>query len=110
MPTRIPVPNTSFATQIVSLGGESYEFTFRYNERSERWKLDISTTDGVVVRNGITLVEGIFFTEHLILPEFDHGMLGVLQLKAADRKASRHNLGIDRQYELIYISYDELQD
>jgi hypothetical protein len=107
MPIRIPVPNTSYATQIVSLGGESYEFTFRYNERSERWKLDIVTTDGVVVRNGITLVEGLFFTEHLVLPEFDHGALGVVQLEIATQKASRHNLGIGRQYELVYVSNDE---
>lgn len=109
MSVRIPVPSISYSTQTVSLGGESYEFTFRYNERSERWKLDIATTDGVVVRNGITLVEGLFFTEHLILPELDHGMIGVLRLEDTDRKASRHNLGIGLPYELVYVGYDQLQ-
>lgn len=105
---RIPVPKVSFATNSVSLGGQSYNFTFRFNERSNRWKLDISTAEGEVVRNGLTLIEGVFPLSHLYTPNFLHGVLSVQQTKDGTEPAGRDNLGIGKQYELLYFSVDEL--
>jgi hypothetical protein len=105
---KIPVPKVSFATNVVPLGGQSYNFTFRFNERSNRWKLDISTAEGEVVRNGLTLIEGTFPLSHMYTPNFLHGVIGVIQTQDGTDPAGRDNLGIGKQYELIYASVDEL--
>jgi hypothetical protein len=108
MPLRIPIPKVSYATNVVPLGGQSYGFTFRFNERSGRWKLDISTVAGTVIRNGITLIEDASLTSHLYLQRFWHGILYVGQINEGTEPAGRDNIGLGKQYELLYFSHEEL--
>lgn len=105
---RIPVPTVSYATVQISLSGESYALTFRFNERMKRWKLDISEADGTPVWNGITLIEGTIPVAHLILDNFPEGVLGVFQVEADGKPAGRDNLGIGDSYELVYADVAEL--
>lgn len=105
---RIPVPAVSYATVQVSLSGESYALTFRFNERMNRWKLDISEADGTPVWNGITLIEGTIPTAHLILDNLPGGVIGVFQVESDEKPAGRDNLGIGDSYELVYVDTVEL--
>jgi len=106
VPIRVPVPTEAFAEYDISLAGVSYLFTYRYNERLGRWKLDISTPQGDLIIAGMSLIEGVSPNLHLVTEDFP-GSLFVVRFNETPIKASRDNLGIGKDYELVYFTEDE---
>lgn len=105
---KIPTPDKSFSTIEVPLSGDSYLLTYRYNSRTNRWKMDISSTDGTEIKNNISLIEGFPLINHLTIPEFDDVIFVVARRNATDDLCSRDNLGVSKDYTLTYITFDEL--
>ncbi len=109
---RIPMSNGAFFSQKVTLNGNTYELTFRYNTRSKQWKLDIldvTAGEGSALRNGITVQSGADLTGYLSFPESFGGFLFCAKLQAGDDIVTRNNLGVDKTHELLYATYAELQ-
>lgn len=105
---RIPIPNSSYAEQTVTLNGQSYGFTFRYNSRAKRWKLDISDSFENVIVNGLTLIENSAITPHITLPTDFGGELVCVKLEAGDDRLGRLNVGVNKTHELVYIGDNEI--
>lgn len=104
----VPVPSKSYSEVEVTLEGITYLFTYRFNSRAGRWKLDISLVDGTVVVNGLSLLEGTFPTAHLNLEDFNEGLIGVIRITESTEVAGRSNLGIGKDFVLAFSSYEEI--
>lgn len=109
MALTIFVPDTSWSRQLVSLDGKSYIFEISYNERSTRWYIDISLS-GTEVINSIKALENINMTGRYNLIDFDHGELFCVNLKKTSDPVGRDNFGIGKDYELIYLTNQEIID
>lgn len=106
---RIPIPDSAFASERITLNGQTYVFVFRYNSRQERWKLDIQDAFEEPIKNGLTLVENMSITGHLSLPDEFGGDLYCVKLLAGEDRLGRDNVGIGKTHELVYIGDNEIQ-
>ncbi len=105
---RIPVPTVSFANTTTTLNGSSYNLTFRWNEVRNRWKLDIYDSSFNPVLLGITLIEGQNLTGYYsYASKVMDGFLFIAKLTNSDEPVGRNNIGINKTYELVYVSNDE---
>ncbi len=105
---RIPVPNIAYSDIEVTLDNVRYLFSYRYNVRNGRWKLDIKDIDDEYIVKGLTLIEQESPTVSLISIDFPDGMISVVRLQKDGLNATRQNTGIGKSYELIYTSFSEL--
>ena len=105
---RIPVPNVSYSDVEVTLDGSTYTFTYRFNERSNRWKVDITDVDGEYVVKGLTIVEEFSPTAHLTLGNFAEGLLYVGTPDNTKAPVGFDNFGIDKTYEMIFSTFEEI--
>ncbi len=105
---KVATPSIAYATITTSLNGETFNLTFRFNERTLRWKLDLATSEGTSIIRGLTLMEEEILNNHLTLPEFGEGLLIVDTLKFTTEPCGRDNLGFGKPYELLYSTKTEL--
>ena len=108
MALTLPVPSGAYSIQEVTLAGKNYVFTYAYNERDSRWRLDISFQD-TVVKLGIKIIENQALLARYRLENFDHGELFCLRRLDDGNPVGRDNFGIGKPYELIYVNNDELE-
>lgn len=109
---KIPVPESSYGDIEVALGGQTYTFTFRFNERGfdgGNWKLDIYNQDSSVVQYGLTMVDGSSPMSFFKVTDFDHGYIFIGRTFETSRKCTRDNFGIGKDYELYYVNLEELE-
>ena len=106
----LPSPKSSFDVKPnVSIKGVSYKFTYRWNSRTSRWKLDIESNDSSVKVYGLTLIENIDLTSHLLSIGFTWGgFIMVVPITNTSDTLGRSNFGSDKDYELMFIDYLEL--
>ena len=103
----IPVPEVSNATLNLQLGGLEYTFIYSYNERDARWRFDLYLQDTPVI-TGVKIVESQFFFSKYILSGFDHGDIACIRTGSSKDAASRDNVGIGKNYELVYFTNEEI--
>lgn len=106
---KLPVPEQSWSSQNISLGGLDYQFIYSYNTRDERWRFDIYLDEEPVIL-GIKIMENQRFLDNYILPDFDHGDIFCLRVKDDGLPVGRDNLGQGKSYSLVYFSNQELID
>ena len=106
----IPPPTSSYDVKPrISIRGVTYRFTYRWNSRSERWKLDIEDLDNNILINGLTIVEKTDITSHLLSAGLTwEGFLMASPNKITSEPLGRDNFGPDKGYELLYIGYIEI--
>jgi len=107
MPLSINIPDTAWSSPIVSLSGRSYTFEITYNSRSTRWYINISLS-GTEVINSLKVLENLDITGRYNLVNFDHGSLSCVRFKNTAEPVGRDNFGIDKDYELIYLTNEEI--
>lgn len=107
MPLTIPVPDSAWSSQDVSLGGTNYTFTFTYNSRDSRWRFDLAINEKVVI-SGVKVVENQAFLDRYALADFDHGNLFCVRIEEDGKEVGRDNFGVDKSYELIYLTNEEI--
>lgn len=108
MAVSIPVPDYPNTQQTITLGGQTYDFLLQFNTRDSRWRLTIMLDEELVVA-GIKLVENRRLLSRYILEDFNHGDLFCMRRKSTSDPVGRNNLGIGKEYELLYFSNEELQ-
>jgi hypothetical protein len=105
----LPVPDVSWATTGISLGGTDYSLTYSYNERDSRWRLDIEDAIGGIIF-GVKIMESQSLLSPYILARFDHGDIVCVRVEEDNKPVGRKNIGIDLPYELIYFSNTEIEE
>ena len=105
---RIPVPTVSFANTTTTLNGEAYNLTFRWSEVKNRWKLDIYDASFNPVLLGITLIEEQDLTGYYsYASKVMDGFLFIAKMTNTTELVGRNNLGLNKDYELVYVSNNE---
>ncbi len=100
---KINIPDLSESEIEVSLSGEKYTFRYHFSTVEQVYYLDIYYQETLVIA-GLKLLDGVIITGKYDLPLFDNGFLLVAKLKETSEKSGRDNIGIDKAYELIYIT------
>ena len=103
----IPVPEESFAEFQLLLAGIEYRFVYKFNTRDDRWYIDIFIDEDPVIL-GVKVMENQSLLDRYHLPDFDHGDLRCLRLGSSLAPVGRDNLGIGKNYDLVYFSNEEL--
>ena len=107
MALSLPVPEVSFASTSITLGGIEYSITYSFNERDERWRMDI-LTDSEVVILGVKIMEEESLLGRYILPLFTHGDIFCVRLKDDGKQVGRDNLGLGLPFDLVYLTNAEI--
>lgn len=110
MALKIPVPDSAWSEISVTLGGQAYDITFRFNDRDieeKHWRMDIYQ-DNTPVLLGIRISPYIPLLSRYRLDLFDHGELICVRMFKGEDKLTRNNFGIGKTYELVYYSNEEL--
>lgn len=108
MALNIPIPNSSYSEQEVSLSGVKYNFIFRYIGRDQRWRIDIFDNNKDPIIHGIKIMENQDLTGRYNLPSFSNGNLYCLRVKQDLTPVSRDNIGLGKAYNLLYFSNEEI--
>jgi hypothetical protein len=107
MPFKIPVPESPWVDEFLTLGGQEYKFTFRFNTEDERWRFDLFLNEEPVIL-GVKVMENQSLLSQYALPDFSHGDIFCVETQNTDAEAGRSNVGIGLPYELVYFSNQEL--
>lgn len=70
--------------------------------------MDILFND-VLIKAGIVLTDGSWLLGKYALDIFDGADMRVFKIKDTDAPVGRYNLGIDKDYELIYFTREEMR-
>lgn len=105
---RLNIPTVSYAKQEVSLGGFKYDFVYSYNEYDGRWRIDIYYNEELIVPGLAIMEDSSIIRFRYDVPEFSHGDLQCRKVLDTKESVGRNNLGIGKEYELIYFTNEEL--
>lgn len=111
MALQIIVPDSAWSSQQVTLGGETYNFTFKFNNRDSAWRLDISDLDQNEILSGIKIMSNQSLYERYknTYPELPSGALVCFKSRQSDEAVlGRNNLGVDKTYNLLWFSDEEV--
>jgi len=99
----LPTSDQPFLTQTTTLEGRSYQFTFDWNSRLDRWSFDLAIEDGAAILTG-----GLLCTEIDLLKTIpstlDTAPPGQLVL-VGDGDPTLDTIG---NVSLIYVTSEEL--
>ena len=109
MSLSISVPTSPSERSIITLSGSEYEFFFNFNTRDSRWRLSIKQGNTSIV-SGIKIVESQDLLGRYLLEGFSHGNLYCIRFKEDGEPVGRDNFGIDKAYELVYLTNQEIVD
>ena len=98
---QIPVRNDLPSyTMRVELDGSIFILRFRYNERSTRWYMDISTEENELIVGGIALLTGVPLISQYVDSRLPEGDFVVFDRASKNENPSRETFGED--IELFY--------
>ncbi len=98
---RIPVEPYPDTTQQSDLDGVTYSFRFRWNQRSARWHMDLSTLDGSPIASGIALVPSFPLLRRLTHPSRPPGEIYLIDLAGQAESPTLEEFGT--RFALFYV-------
>ena len=107
MSQSIQIPKQSNAKHRVALGSESYVLVFRFNSRDKGWYFDLYSNSNVLIKGGIKVMPNQSLLKRYILESFS-GDIVCIRINDTEENVGRNNLGIGKDYELVYFSPEEL--
>lgn len=95
----------------ITLGGQSYVFHAVHNSVNDRMYLSISQRGRTLIR-GLKLLPRVSLLKKHRPEEFSHGELMIMvNTKDAKKRCTLGNIGLDKEYTLIYIPFQsEVED
>lgn len=105
---RLPVPDSSNATVPITLGGMLYDFVFELNAIDKVLRMSIYYQSRLII-GSLDLKTGALLLKKHALPDFDHGDLLLFRVKKTSQPPTKGNIGIDREYELLYLTTEDLE-
>lgn len=104
------IPTAPAAFYSTTIERDTYLFRFKWQERNQSWYLDVETQNGTVLAKGSKLVPNM----PLLRKNLDEGPEGNLYVVSntdiTTDIPSRRNIGPTKDFELIYVSDEELAD
>lgn len=107
MPVVLPTPTTANETHRVSLNNTLYDLTYTFNLRDSRWRISLSL-QGETFISGIKVMENQLLLEQFVLEEFITGDIFCVRNKDDGDPVGRDNLGLNKAYELLYLTQEEV--
>jgi len=89
----------------IELEGVIYNLDIRYNERMDRWAMDILTEEEIPIVSGLLLLTNVPLLDQLTVADLPPGDFIMLDRANLQRDASADNLGED-----INLFYQESED
>lgn len=105
---KIPVPSKTNTEIKVPLSGKTYSLYFTYSRVSERHYLSIYRGSELLVA-GVKLIDGSMLLGKYTIEQINGDMF-VAKLIDTTEPPTRNNIGIGKNYELIFVSSDELRE
>lgn len=102
----IPVPDTEWSTQTVTLDKTPFVLELRFKGRQERWYLTIKDTDGNILISEVKCVPNTTVTGRYGLPEIS-GDIFVERFFGEEEYPTRNDFGIDKAFGLVYQTLEE---
>lgn len=108
MPIKIPVPESAYHTQDLTLGEEGYTITFSFNISDDAWYLDIQRLSGEVLYQSLKVMPNQNLTGRSAYNEkMVGGNIWCMRVIGDLSPIARDNLGIGEVYELWWITTEE---
>lgn len=104
---KVPTAPAAWGSRQVALGGINYKMVWRFNDRDNRWQFDLYQNETLVI-GGVKVVENTPLLATYRLEAFNHGILICLRTVNTTEPVGRYNLGIGKDYELIYLTNQEV--
>lgn len=102
----LPVSTSADNTQTIVLEGVAYEVRLQWNTRDESWNVFWGIS-GEGWKFKFKIVNGLdLLKPYKAYEECPNGWLTVVDNERLNGRVGRSNLGIDKRFELIYISTD----
>lgn len=98
--------NRAFFTQNISLLGESFTITLKYNSTDKRWRFSLSTVAGTLIV-GKPLAINSSPTKPYQFIELKGGNFWCLRKKNTEEPIKFDNLGFDKDYGLFFLTTEE---
>jgi hypothetical protein len=107
----IRVPDSAFHTQSINIGGRAFNITFKFNESDKSWYMRLSSLSEEDLTSDIKVMPnqnltGRFPTESPLT----EGNIWCLRFKNDYSPIGRYNLGVDKNYELVYLTFEEEEE
>lgn len=107
MPVEIPVETDSpHFTQTTALDGTDFRLEFRFNEREQRFYIDLRDSDGADILVGVKLVADWAPLRYLVDPRRPVGEIITQDTEGLGRAPRLGDLG--RRVKLIYLTAEDL--
>lgn len=108
MTRRIKIADSPFFNQDVLLAGTTYNLLFKFNDSDKSWYMTIRDSQKNSLVSGIKIMPN----QNLTLPYsylniFPDGDIWCLRLKNDFKPIGRDNLGINKTYELVWVSSED---
>lgn len=111
MASLIKTSRSPWASQTVTVGGETIKVVLKWNDRDSpdgAWYVDITDLRDNVILSGLKVMPNqSLTTRYNTLDNLPNGNLWCFRLKNNKERINRDNLGSGKTYALIWMSYEE---
>ncbi len=98
IPVRSDFPAFSFQIDLEEI---PFTLTFQFNDRIERWVMDIGDEEGVDILTGIPVHTGVPLIDEFVKDKLPPGEFIAVDETGMDRDAGRNDLG--NEVKLLYV-------
>lgn len=91
IPVRSDAPSYSF---VIELDGRNYTLRFRFNDRTERWTMDVATGEGEDIVCGVPLLTDTNILQRFVDPRMPPGFFLVYDETGSAANPTRDSLGV----------------
>lgn len=103
----ILVPDSDWSSQVVTLGGTTFILELKYKERTQRWYMSLFSNTGERLLTEKKIVDGQTLTGLWDI-EGLYGDIFCERMYGTDEYPTRNTLGIDKPFNLLYYTEDEM--
>lgn len=109
----IIVPDSAWSEQQITLGGETYNIVFKFNNRDKAWRFDLYDLDQNEIMSGIKIManQSLYERYKNTYPDLPSGAIVCFKGRISDiNPLGRDNLGVGKTYNLLWLTDEEVSE